>query len=101
MERLAHEQLRHQEAAAVGLVLAKVVDDERVGVVQLGGDARLGDKAPRELLLLVAREGEQLHRHLTVKREVRRLIDCSKAPLTELLGELVAMVKEFVHSSYE
>ena len=66
VERLTYEQLRDKKTAPIVMVIAKVIDNERVGVVQLRGDARLCNKAARKLLLLLTREREELHGHLSV-----------------------------------
>ena len=74
-------------ALAVGL--AGVVDRHHGGMLEPGGQARLGQEAAAEFLVAGKLGGDHLERHRPIQRQLRRSVDDAHTAAAELLGSAV------------
>ena len=86
-QRLALEQLHHQEVAAV--MLANVVNRADVRVVERRGGARLPAEPGDRLLVLGERLRQELECHLPAEPRVLGPIDLAHATLADLGGDSI------------
>jgi hypothetical protein len=89
VERLALEQLHHDERRAVGVV-AEVVDLHDAGVGDRGGGARFIEEARDHLGILRERREENLHRRAATEQRVLGEVDRAHAALPEGADDAVA-----------